>query len=589
MHHVYTCYIKIGVIQMEKLRSIEWKVGGQQGEGVDSTGEILTKTLFRYGYYVTTYRQFMSRIKGGHTNYKLRATTERTRYHGDFTDILLCFDQETLAVNRHELKPGAIVIMEDKEQEIHEEDGILIARFPLKRLATELGNPLAKNMIALGITGGLISLPKEEFFTFIEEQFGKKGDAVIQSNKDAVEKGYQLVDAYLSNYVRELEKMEKGDRLYISGNEATAFGSFMAGCRFLSAYPITPASEIMEWMSANLPKVGGTIMQVEDEIAGITFAIGAAYGGARAMTSTSGPGLSLKTEALGLASMSETPIVIVDSQRGGPSTGLPTKHEQSDLNHLLFGSHGDSSRIVLYPSSIEDAFYVAAEAFNLAEQYQCPVYIALDLALSMNRTTIPALDAKRVKINRGKVVSEEEAIKLGEAIFKRYRFTEDGVSPRVFPGTKGGVHTASSNEHGEDGYISEDIHNRTKMVEKRMKKILPARLQNPFYVTDGDAEVILLGAGSTRGILEEVQAKLKEEGIRVGVLMIQQLNPLPVEELKPYLLGKRVISVENNYSGQLLNWIKQHLPIHDRSALISQYDGNPFTVTRVYHEVKELL
>jgi 2-oxoglutarate ferredoxin oxidoreductase subunit alpha len=554
------------VIDVELIRSIEWKVGGQQGEGVDSTGEIFTKTIFRYGYSVTTYKQFMSRIKGGHSNFKLRATQERTRYAGDQVDILLCLDKETLEVNKHELRDGAIVITEEKEIRIEPVENYLLAAFPLKQIATDLGNPLAKNMVALGISGALISLPKEEFFQFIEETFAKKGQEVINSNKAAVEKGYELVSQYLSDRVKVLEKVEKTDRLYISGNEATAFGSFMAGCRFLSAYPITPASEIMEWLSAQLPAVGGTVMQVEDEIAGITFAIGAAYGGARAMTSTSGPGLSLKTEALGLAGISETPIVIVNSQRGGPSTGLPTKHEQSDLQHMLFGAHGEIPRIVLYPSSIEDAFYMAAEAFNLAEQYQCPVIIALDLALSMNKTKA-----------------------YGEFIFKRYRFTEDGISPRVLPGTEGGVHTASSNEHGEDGYITEDPIIRTRMMQKRMEKIKTAKIQKPFYVKNSDADIILLGMGSTRGIIEEVAEKLENEGIRVGQLLIQQLHPLPVEELEPHLLGKFVISVENNYNGQLLNWVKQHLPIHKTSASITQYDGNPFTVTRVYNEVKELI
>jgi len=574
---------------VQVLESIEWKVGGQQGEGVDSTGEIFTKTLFRYGYSVTTYKQFMSRIKGGHTNFKMRATKKRTRYAGDMLDILLCLDKETLEVNKHELRNGGIAILEDKEIHIGEQEHFLLAAFPLKQYATELGNPLAKNMIALGISGALISLPKEEFFTFIEEQFAKKGEEVINSNKAAVEKGYALVDEYLSDYVKVLDKIEKTDRLYISGNEATAFGSFMAGCRYLSAYPITPASEIMEWMAAQLPKVGGTVMQVEDEIAGITFALGAAYAGARAMTSTSGPGLSLKTEALGLAGISETPIVIVNSQRGGPSTGLPTKHEQSDLQHMLWGAHGEIPRIVLYPSSIEDAFYIAAEAFNLAETYQCPVIIALDLALSMNRTTVPPIDAKRVKVTRGKLISEEEAKAYGEFIFHRYRFTEDGISPRVLPGTEGGVHTASSNEHGENGYITEDPAIRSRMMQKRMEKIKTASLQNPFYVENGDADVILVGMGSTRGIIEEVAELLAKEGVRVGQLFIQQLHPLPVDKLEPYLVGKKVISIENNYNSQLLNWIKQHLPIHKSAQSITQYDGNPFTVSRVYKEVKELI
>ncbi|WP_048602391.1 2-oxoacid:acceptor oxidoreductase subunit alpha [Rubeoparvulum massiliense] len=572
------------------IKAIQWKVGGQQGEGVDSTGEVFARTLFRYGYHVTTYKQFMSRIKGGHTDYKIRATQDQTYYAGDQVDILLCLDKDTLPLNEQALVENGVAIVEGKEIHVEKHDGkqYVEATFPMKELATQLGNPLAKNMIALGISGALIQLPKELFYEFIEDVFAKKGAEVIQSNKAAVDKGYELVEQYLADYIQKLEPVAKEERLYLSGNEATAFGSFMAGCRFLSAYPITPASEIMEWMSANLPKVGGTVLQVEDEIAGVTFAIGASYAGARAMTSTSGPGLSLKTEALGLAGMSETPLVIVNSQRGGPSTGLPTKYEQSDLQQMLYAGHGEIPRIVIYPSTIEDAFYLAAEAFNLAEQYQCPVIVGLDLALSMNKTTIPAIDANRVQISRGKLLSPDEVKSLDEHIFKRYRFTKDGISPRAIPGMEGGIHTASSNEHNEEGYITEDPAIRTQMMNKRLGKVEQARIATPYYLKNEDAEVMVVGMGSTRGVIEESIAKLAEEGIYLGHIQLQQISPFPME-LAPYLKGKRVISVENNYFGQLLNVIKMHLPIHEKAAKITQYDGNPFTMERVYRELKELI
>lgn len=576
---------------MKMINSIEWKVGGQQGEGVDSTGEVFARTLFRFGYNVTTYKQFMSRIKGGHTNYKIRATKKSTNYAGDNVDILLCLDKDTLKVSEQELVENAVVIIEGKETkvEFNEEKKFMEATFPLKKIASELGNPLAKNMIALGMSGALISLPKEYFFDFIEEVFAKKGEEVINSNKLAVEKGYELVNEYLSDFIRELEPADKKERLYISGNEATAFGSFMAGCRYLSAYPITPASEIMEWMGENLPSVGGVAMQVEDEIAGLLFAIGASYGGARAMTSTSGPGLSLKTEALGLAGISETPVVIVDSQRSGPSTGLPTKYEQSDLQHMIYGTHGEIPRIVVCPATIEDAFYVAAEAFNLAEQYQCPVFISLDLGFSMNKTTVPTIDAKRVKINRGKLLTPEQVKQLEENIFKRYRLTDDGISPRTIPGVEGGVHTANSNEHSEDGYITEDPEIRNKMMEKRMGKVKNAKMETPYYSTNEDAEVLVVGMGSTYGVIQEAIELLEKDGISVGHIQIQQLFPLPEQELQKLFKDKKIITVESNFNGQLLNLLKQHFPIHNNATAITQYDGNPFTVKRVYNELKELV
>ncbi|WP_280770923.1 2-oxoacid:acceptor oxidoreductase subunit alpha [Salipaludibacillus daqingensis] len=580
-------------------QSIEWMVGGQQGEGIDSTGELFAKTLVKYGYSVSTYKQFMSRIKGGHSNFKLKATKERNYYAGDKIDILLCLDKESLEVNEGYLSDDAVVIREGKEISVTKNDGSMsydILTVPMKKIATELGNPLAKNMIAIGISSALIDLPKDLLSHFISEIFAKKGDGVIQTNIQAVQKGYDLTNEHLSHRISSLEKSDKTDQLFISGNEATAFGSLMAGCRFLSAYPITPASEVMEWLAKELPAVGGTVMQVEDEIAGICFAIGANYSGVRAMTSTSGPGLSLKTEALGMAGMTEVPIVIVNSQRGGPSTGLPTKHEQSDLQQMIYGTHGEIPRIVLYPATIEDAFYIAAESFNLAEIYQCPVIVGLDLGLSMNKMTIPSFDHSRVNIDRGKLITNEEAAEYDEAFFKRYRLTDDGISPRPKPGMKNGLHLTSSNEHGEDGYISEDPELRVKMMRKRLEKVKNAMIQEPFKLQSSgdikpeDADVLLVGMGSTYGAIGESMIQLNEEGNETYAhLHIQQLYPLPLNELTSLFKNKKIITVENNYNGQLLLLLRQYLPIHEHSDSIVQFDGNPFMIKTVLEQMKKVV
>ncbi|MCD8510891.1 MAG: 2-oxoacid:acceptor oxidoreductase subunit alpha [Bacillus sp. (in: Bacteria)] len=576
--------------------SIEWMVGGQQGEGVDSTGELFARTLVRFGYSVSTYKQFMSRIKGGHTNYKIKATKDRNYYSGDGIDILLCLDKETFPINSESLNQGALVIQEGKDVSV--ENGktdsgttYTVLTVPLKEIAKQLGNPMAKNMIAVGVSAALVDLPVDILHGFIEEIFAKKGNDVISSNKQAVLKGYELTNTHVANLVNALVVPPEPNHLFISGNEATAFGSLMAGCRYLSAYPITPASEVMEWLADELPKVGGTVMQVEDEIAGLCFAIGASYSGTRAMTSTSGPGLSLKTEALGMAGMSEVPIVVVNSQRGGPSTGLPTKHEQSDLNQMIFGTHGEIPRIVLYAATIEDAFYIAAEAFNLADKYQCPVVVGLDLGLSMNKMTVPPFDAKRVPIDRGKLITDEEAKEFGETHFKRYRFTEDGVSPRPKPGMPHAVHTTSSNEHDESGYISEDTVNRINMMKKRLEKIKDAVIQEPYKYDPGveDSDMVLVGMGSTYGMIQEAAVLLNQEGMKVSHLHIQQLYPMPVHELESLLQGKQVVTVENNYTGQLLQLLKQHMPIHGKAEAITQYDGNPFTVKSIVKQVKELI
>lgn len=577
--------------------SIQWMVGGQQGEGVDSTGELFAKTLVRYGYSVSTYKQFMSRIKGGHTNYKVHATDERNYYVGDGIDILLCLDNETLKVNGHALNENAVVIQEGKkvDKKVEKNDqGVVytVLTVPLKQIATDLGNPLAKNMIALGMSAALVDLPKNILDRFIEEIFAQKGEEVITSNQLAVSKGMELTKTHLQDCISPLKKVTAKEQLFISGNEATAFGSLMAGCRYLSAYPITPASEIMEWLSEKLPKVGGVVMQVEDEIAGICFAIGASYSGVRAMTSTSGPGISLKTEALGMAGMSEVPVVIVNSQRGGPSTGLPTKHEQSDLNQMIFGTHGEIPRIVLFPATIEDAFYVAAESFNLADIYQCPVIVALDLGLSMNKMTVPSFDKDRVKIDRGKLITNEGAKTFGEWHFKRYRYTEDGISPRPLPGNPDAIFTTSSNEHDESGYISEDPHNRTLMMRKRLEKIKDAIIQEPFKMDSNidDADIVFIGMGSTYGVIREAVKVLNDEGVmKAAHVHLQQLYPLPSDKLAPLLENKRIVTVENNYSGQLLQLLKQYMPIHDRARCITQYDGNPFTMKTIINNAKEAI
>lgn len=579
-------------------KSIEWMVGGQQGEGIDSTGELFARTLVKHGYSVSTYKQFMSRIKGGHSNFKLKATKDRNYYAGDDVEILLCLDKESLSKNEDKLVDNAVVIMEGKETSIDRPEGknYQILSVPLKKIATDLGNPLYKNMIAIGISSALLDLPQDILGEIIGDIFSKKGEDVIKANIEAVQKGYEITQEFLPEQIAKLEATDNDDLLFISGNEATGFGSLMAGCRYLSAYPITPASEVMEWLAMELPAVGGTVMQVEDEIAGIAFAIGANYSGTRAMTSTSGPGLSLKTEALGMAGMAEVPIVIVNSQRGGPSTGLPTKHEQSDLQHMIYATHGEIPRIVLYPSTIEDAFYLAAESFNLAEIYQCPVILALDLGLSMNKMTIPSFDSKRVGIDRGKLLTEDQVGEYDEAFFNRYRLTEDGISPRPKPGMKKGIHLTSSNEHGEDGYINEDTDVRNNMMRKRLEKIKDAMIQEPFKLqSNGDidpksADVLLVGMGSTYGAIEEAMTKLNAEGKETFAhLHLQQLYPLPINDLKELFGSRKIITIENNYTGQLKLLLQQYLPIHDQVESIVQYDGDPFMVSSIVKHMKEVV
>jgi len=575
------------------LKEVVWKIGGQQGEGIDSTGEIFALALARKGYHINSNKLFASRIKGGYTHYQIKVSSAESNYHGDYTDILLALDQETVDNNLASMSSNSIIIF-DSEEEAHEIiNGVYLLNLPLTKVAEQIGGKIVRNMVLLGTTVALLDLDKEIFDPLIEEKFKNKGQEVIEMNKNAIYEGYNLLNGLskekmLPSFSLE-EPVETVSRSLLIGNEAVAFGALAGGCRFLSSYPITPASEIMEWLKKELPEVGGTVVQTEDEIAGITMAIGAAYSGVRSMTSTSGPGLSLKTEAIGLAGMAETPLVIVNSQRGGPSTGLPTKYEQSDLNTMLYAGHGETPRIVLSPSTVEEAFYMTAQAFNYAEEYQCPVIIGMDLYLSLFKQTIGKIDYSKLSISRGKLLSDQEVEKYNDQqYFLRYEITDDGVSNRAIPGQKGGVHTASSNEHDETGHISEDIELRTKMMDKRLGKL--SALKDPGFSVDGKSEtdLLLIGFGSTYGVIQEAKKAFEADGIKVTHAHIKRLTPFDLS-LTDYLLeAKNVIVIENNYFGQLKRLIQLECNTGKHMDSIVKYDGNPFTVKEVTQGINNI-
>jgi len=572
---------------------VVWKVGGQQGEGIDSTGEIFALALARKGYYISSNKHFASRIKGGYTHYQIHVTTEASYYHGDYTDVLLALDQETIDNNLEVMSKGSIILCDGKEEELQSNGHFTTFILPLTTISEGIGGKIVRNMVALGSSAALFGLSEDLFDSLIADKFRKKGEEIINMNKNAVRAGFAKAAEYIQSgklSVIQLQKPEsETPRSLIIGNEAVAFGALAGGCRFLSAYPITPASEVMEWLKKELPQVGGTVVQAEDEIAGITMAIGAAFSGVRAMTSTSGPGFSLKTEALGLAGISETPLVIMNTQRGGPGTGLPTKYEQSDVNTMLNAGHGEIPRIVLTPSTVEEAFYMTAQAFNYAEQYQCPVIIAMDLYLSLFNQTVNKLDFSKVQVQRGKLLSEEEVAKNEKRFFLRYEVTEDGISSRSIPGQKGGVHTANSNEHSESGHIDEDIHNRVNMMKKRLGKL--SSLTDAGFDVNGNVEsdVLLVGFGSTYGVIKEAQKVLISKGINVTHAHVKRLTPFDLT-LKDYVLGaKKVIVIENNYTGQLKRLMQMELNTGRELEGIVKYDGNPFTLKEVTEEIDAIL
>jgi 2-oxoglutarate/2-oxoacid ferredoxin oxidoreductase subunit alpha len=578
--------------------SLTWKVGGVQGEGIDSTGDIFATTLNRLGYYLFAYRHFMSLIKGGHTNYKVRVANKLVGYHGDDLDILIAFDQETIDENARELKEDGVLIYDSsklKSPVIPNGLQSNLCPVPVSDMAKELGSPIMKNMVASGVSAAIVGLPADAFDALIEERFSKKGEAVVESNRAAVRAGYEFaMEQYgVLNQLPEPQPAEDGGgHLFLSGNEAVGLGALAAGCRFLAAYPITPATEIMYTALAHFPKYGGKVLQAEDEIAACIMAIGANYTGVRAMTSTSGPGLSLMQEAIGLAGISETPLVIVDVMRGGPGTGLPTKTEQSDLNELVYGSHGEIPRIVLTPSTVEECFYYTAEAFNLAEKYQCPVIVATDLYLGMSKQSVPigAIDFEKITIDRGDLISDEELLALAPGEFRRYAVTESGISKRSIPGQKNGRFVAMSNEHDEGANEEiEDPETRVLQMAKRIRKLDafdPSAL-GVEYDGPETTELTLVGFGSTRAQIREAVEQLREKGIKVGHLQIKVVKPFPNASVKQYLVGAEcILVVENNATGQLAELIRARVGFHNKIRSCLKFSGDPFTVEEILAHCK---
>jgi 2-oxoglutarate/2-oxoacid ferredoxin oxidoreductase subunit alpha len=574
------------------INQLSWKVGGQQGEGIESTGEIFAIALNRLGYYLYGYRHFSSRIKGGHTNNKIRVSTAQVRSVSDDLDILVAFDQETIDVNYGELHSKGFIMADSKFNPKKPDDTEAnMYAVPFTEIATELGTSLMKNMVAIGATSAVLDLDIEVFKEVVQEIFGKKGEQVVAKNMEAIKLGYDYMKEKLGTDIQplHLEKADGKKRMFMIGNDAIALGALAGGCRFMSAYPITPASDIMEYLIKKLPQVGGAVIQTEDEIAACTMAIGANFGGVRALTASSGPGLALKMEAIGLSGMTEIPLVIVDTQRGGPSTGLPTKQEQSDLMAMIYGTHGEIPKIVLAPSTVQECFYDTAEAFNLAEEYQCPVIVLSDLQLSLGKQTVEPLELDEVEIRRGKLLTGE--LPAIDGYFKRYEVTEDGVSPRVIPGMKNGIHHVTGVEHAETGKPSESTSNRIAQMDKRFRKIENIRFNTPVhkYTPHEEADVLIVGFNGTRGAIEEAIGRLEKDGMKVNHAQIRLIHPFPSDEVLPLVeSAKKVIVVENNATGQLANIMKMNIGNAGKITKHLKYDGNPFLPHEIYSKCKEL-
>jgi 2-oxoglutarate ferredoxin oxidoreductase subunit alpha len=578
------------------LKEVCWQIGGEQGGGLDSTVEVFNTVASRAGYYVYAYKTFASRIKGGHTDFTTRLAVDRVQAPAAGVHLLVALDQESIDLCAKNVYPNAIILADEAiNPKLPEGISAKLLTMPLNKMTLALGNPLMKNNIVLGASAAFLGLQLGAFKKYATTRWGNKGEEFVGLIHTAMEQGYAYVHDNWADLQLVLADSDDKERLLMIGNEAAALGALAGGCRTVFSYPITPASEIAETLVKIFPKVGGIAVQMEDELASIVACIGAGFAGSRAMTATSGPGISLMQEALGLAAMTETPVVVVDTQRGGPSTGMPTKQEQSDLFALAYGGHGDSPRIVLAPGSVEELIPLTAEAFNLADNYHCPVMIASDLALALFQQTVEpevANLASLPKIARGPIANPEELAALGRDVFERYskNVNENGVSARSLPGMKNGQFLGTGAEHGPFGKVTENTKNRQYMMERRMHRIRHVKTEAVRYFGPANADLVVIAFGTTLGAAKEAREQTEQlTGKTVGVLQIRLIYPVPVAEIKKYVGSGKALVVESNSVGQFAFMLKG--AGYDPAGLYSllKYDGTLFTVEEIVNASNRVL
>ena len=625
--------------------SINWMAGGPQGSGVDSASTIFGRACGYGGLYVFGRREYHSNIKTMHSYFHQRVSKQPTLANISDVNLLAAFDAETVVRHVGEVvNEGGIIVdsrdlgvnvikdiatfSEDyktfiqafmRENNVGEtvndfleyakKKNIQIFAVPYMDLLKQIGEKLKIekvstlikmiNVLAIGVSFALLKYDRRFVEDAIRATFHEK---IADMNVLAVDTAYDYAEKNfnVNNFKHKLEKQDINEkRIFLTGNQAVAMGKVLGGCRVQTYYPITPAADESEYLEAHeilkTKKEGAQeaiiVLQTEDEIAAVNSASGACLAGARAATSTSGPGFSLMAEGLGWAGNNEVPLVITLYQRGGPSTGQPTRHSQQDLRFAMHAAHGEFARIILASGDIRESFYDAAEVFNLAEKYQMPVIHLLDKGMANSSQTYPIFDYSKVKIDRGQIVGEEE---LEGKVYKRFQFTETGVSPRAFLGTKNAVHWYSGDEHNESGNINEEPFIRQKIMDKRLKKLdlvdkeVPLDLKINFF-GDKDAENIVVSWGSPKGAIIEALNQLKDEGVSMGYIQVRMIHPLPSAYLRRMLEGKkRIIDVEDNATAQLGGVITEHTSIKPTHYIL-KYTGRPMMTTEVYDAIKNIL
>lgn len=571
------------------------KIGGEGGEGVISSGDFLMQAATRAGMEVTTFKSFPAEIKGGYAMAQLRISDERILSHGDGFNIMVAFNGEAYEVNKSLLKPGTVLVYDgpegaDFEPEAH--PGVHMYAVPMTKISkVDLNNKLAKNMVAMGALAELFKVPMDSLKSSVRDKFIRKGEEVVNANYAALDAGANYVKQNIKktdNYTFPAPRPQK-DVLIIEGNQAISLGLLAGGCRFMGCYPITPATSVANYLADLLPQANGFTYQAEDEIAAMATTLGASFTGVKSATVTSGPGLDLKAELIGLASMAEIPVTIVDVMRGGPSTGMPTKHDQSDLMMAVYGSHGDTPRVVLAAADVADCFYLAVEALNMAERYQNPIVLLSDASLSLRVEAIPRPDLSKIKIENRKVISKE-SVQEAEGQY-RYKITESGVSPMALPGVSGKTYAATGLEHDQDSSPRTSPEIKVTMTEKRWRKFDNFEAENSHLCTrEGDekADLGIISWGLTQTMAREAVSRLRAKGYKVAALYPKALWPLPKKAIEEFGKSVRTVLVpEANVAGQFSDLIKAHTSVTPVKQVM--FRGEPFIPVEIEEKAEEIL
>ena len=566
-------------------------IGGEAGQGIATPGDILARIFVRRGLHLYTYNAYQSIIRGGHIFLTVRVADQEIYSHGDKLDLLLCLNQDTMDRHLNLMGPGSRVVYNgDSITPGTVNDGVHMCPLPVADLS-ESRNRLVQNTIAVGAIMSLMGVDFEVLEESLSLRFQRQGQNVIDENVRVARAGFDYAS---ENFVPYYDVLPDGGKPLAvwAGNDAIAMGGAAAGVKFYCAYPMSPSSGVLHWMAANARNLGIMVRQVEDEIGVANMAIGAAHTGVRAMCGTSGGGFALMTEAVGAAGMMEIPVVFIDVQRAGPSTGVPTKTEQGDLWQVLGASQGDFERFIVAPKSALDSFNTMPELFNLVDKVQCPAIVLTDLLIGEGRFSVDPDDIDmHPHIDRGNLITEP-APSNG---YMRYENTESGVSPRALPGIAGYVHVVATDEHDENSVlISDEFTNplkRRMMVEKRarkfqdiVKEIAPPEIEGPAA-----AEVTLVGWGSTEGVIREARQLLADQGVTANQLPIKWIVPFHVDEVTDVVTkANKVIIVENNYSGQFYRYMRSETGL-SVDGHIRKYDGEPFMPHHIADGVKEVL